>query len=237
MGLSGVNFAVAGTGGLCLVENGATGACAPLCPRSTWPSPASRVGVLSPTYRPLQRLTRSATGQAITTLFQRHQRPAPGGELDGPDEACLWCCSTTAAARLYRDEELRKTFSAIRCGACMNHRLVYTCIGGHAYGTIYPGPIGKIISPPAGAGKHERSGDRIEACAGPVASVPVRIPIPDMLQRACAGRPNGRARSRTAGGAGAARSRLETLAMQGFASPPLIRSLSRRDRWPVACGA
>ena len=47
----------------------------------------------------------------------------------------------------YADEQLRATLQCIRCGACMNHCPVYTRIGGHAYGTTYPGPIGEIISP------------------------------------------------------------------------------------------
>jgi ferredoxin len=50
-------------------------------------------------------------------------------------------------SQAYADEQLRKTLQCIRCGACMNHCPVYTRIGGHAYGTTYPGPIGKIISP------------------------------------------------------------------------------------------
>jgi L-lactate dehydrogenase complex protein LldF len=50
-------------------------------------------------------------------------------------------------SQAYADEQLRATLQCIRCGACMNHCPVYTRIGGHAYGTTYPGPIGKIISP------------------------------------------------------------------------------------------
>jgi L-lactate dehydrogenase complex protein LldF len=79
-------------------------------------------------------------------LLQHDLRPAPPGEKDGPTR------SASGAARqrphqAYADEQLRKTLQCIRCGACMNHCPVYTRIGGHAYGTTYPGPIGKIISP------------------------------------------------------------------------------------------
>ena len=142
-------------------------------------------------------------------------------------------------SQAYRDEELRKTLQCIRCGACTNHCPVYTRIGGHAYGTIYPGPIGKIISPPAGAGKHERSGTASSLC-GACGGVPGAHPHSrHVAAPAPGGQTRRRARSRTAGGAGAARSRLETLAMQGFAFAATHPApLSRRDRCGRSpCGA
>ena len=50
-------------------------------------------------------------------------------------------------SRIYADPELRQTLHCIRCGACMNHCPVYTRVGGHAYGSVYPGPIGSILTP------------------------------------------------------------------------------------------
>ena len=122
-------------------------------------------------------------------------------------------------SQAYRDEELRKTLQCIRCGACMNHCPVYTRIGGHAYGTIYPGPIGKIISP------HllglESTSDLVTAsslCGACGEVCPVRIPIPDMLQRLRReAKHNAQPGHEPLAGQGAAKSRLETLAMQGFA--------------------
>jgi L-lactate dehydrogenase complex protein LldF len=84
----------------------------------------------------------------------------------------------------YADPQLRATLQCIRCGACMNHCPVYSRIGGHAYGTTYPGPIGAIISP------HMLGLDATYALAtastlcGACAEVcPVRIPIPALLIR------------------------------------------------------
>ncbi|MCG2952865.1 4Fe-4S dicluster domain-containing protein, partial [Escherichia coli] len=67
-------------------------------------------------------------------------------ERDGPREVHLVLLDN-GRSQAYADEQLRATLQCIRCGACMNHCPVYTRIGGHAYGTTYPGPIGKIISP------------------------------------------------------------------------------------------
>ncbi|MEN9534405.1 MAG: hypothetical protein RIQ83_3629, partial [Pseudomonadota bacterium] len=163
-------------------------------------------------------LTRSATGQAISTYFNVISGPRREGELDGPDEVHLVLLDN-GRSQAYRDEELRKTLQCIRCGACMNHCPVYTRIGGHAYGTIYPGPIGKIISP------HllglESTSDLVTAsslCGACGEVCPVRIPIPDMLQRLRREAKHEAAPGREPlAGQGAAGSRLESLAMQGFA--------------------
>jgi L-lactate dehydrogenase complex protein LldF len=87
-------------------------------------------------------------------------------------------------SQAYADEQLRKTLQCIRCGACMNHCPVYTRIGGHAYGTTYPGPIGKIISPhmlglEATAGLTTAS----SLCGACGEVCPVKIPIPELLIR------------------------------------------------------
>ena len=184
MGLSGVNFAVAETGSLCLVENEGNGRMCTTVPKVHVAITGIEKVVECLSDVPLfySALTRSATGQAITTYFNVISGPRRAGELDGPDEVHLVLLDN-GRSQAYRDEELRKTLQCIRCGACMNHCPVYTRIGGHAYGTIYPGPIGKIISPPAGAGKHERSGDGLEPVRCLRRGVPGAHPIPDMLQR------------------------------------------------------
>ncbi|MGB8052573.1 MAG: lactate utilization protein LutB domain-containing protein, partial [Azonexus sp.] len=74
--------------------------------------------------------------------------------------------------------------SCIRCGACMNHCPVYTRIGGHAYGTTYPGPIGKIISPHMLGLEATATMATASSLCGACAEVcPVRIPIPELLMR------------------------------------------------------
>ncbi len=205
MGLSGVNFAVAETGSLCLVENEGNGRMCTTVPKVHVAITGIEkvVECLSDVPPLYSALTRSATGQAITTYFNVISGPRRTGELDGPDEVHLVLLDN-GRSQAYRDEELRKTLQCIRCGACMNHCPVYTRIGGHAYGTIYPGPIGKIISPHlAGAGEHERSGDRIEPVRCLRRGVPGAHPHSrHVAAPASGGQARRTARPRTAGGAG-----------------------------------
>ncbi len=205
MGLSGVNFAVAETGSLCLVENEGNGRMCTTVPKVHVAITGIEkvVEFLSDVPPLYSALTRSATGQAITTYFNVISGPRRAGELDGPDEVHLVLLDN-GRSQAYRDEELRKTLQCIRCGACMNHCPVYTRIGGHAYGTIYPGPIGKIISPHLlGLESTERSGDRIE----PVRRLRRGVPGAHPHSRpVAASAPGGQTRRtawpRTAGGAG-----------------------------------
>ena len=185
IGLSGVNFAVAETGTLCLVENEGNGRMCTTAP----PVHIAITGIekiekklehVPPLY---SLLTRSATGQNISTYFNMISRPRQPGEKDGPGEVHLVLLDN-GRSQAYADEQLRKTLQCIRCGACMNHCPVYTRIGGHAYGTTYPGPIGKIISPhmlglEATAGLTTAS----SLCGACGEVCPVKIPIPDLLIR------------------------------------------------------
>jgi L-lactate dehydrogenase complex protein LldF len=126
-------------------------------------------------------LTRSATGQAVTTYLNLISSPRKPGEKDGPEEVHLVLLDN-GRTQAYADEQLRATLQCIRCGACMNHCPVYARIGGHAYGTTYPGPIGKLVSP------HmlglEATQDIVTAsslCGACGEVCPVKIPIPDLL--------------------------------------------------------
>ena len=148
IGLSGVNFAVAETGTLCLVENEGNGRMCTTVPRvhiavTGIEKVVEKLEHVPPLY---SLLTRSATGQAVTTYFNLISRPRQPGEKDGPEEVHLILLDN-GRTQAYADEQLRATLQCIRCGACMNHCPVYARIGGHAYGTTYPGPIGAIISP------------------------------------------------------------------------------------------
>ena len=185
IGLSGVNFAVAETGTLCLVENEGNGRMCTTVPRVHIAVTGIEKVVEKLEHVPplLALLTRSATGQNISTYFNLISNPRRPGEKDGPEEVHLVLVDN-GRSQAYADAQLRATLQCIRCGACMNHCPVYTRIGGHAYGTTYPGPIGKIISPhllgleTAGhlAGASSLCGACGEVC-------PVRIPIPDLLLR------------------------------------------------------
>lgn len=220
IGLSGVNFAVAETGTLCLVENEGNG-------RMTTTVPNVHIAItgiekvvefLSDVPPLFSALTRSATGQAISTYFNMITSPRKKGEKDGPEEVHLVLLDN-GRTQAYADEEMRKTLQCIRCGACMNHCPVYTKIGGHAYGTVYPGPIGKIISPHLlGLDKTKDLVTASSLCGACGEVCPVRIPIPEMLQRLRREskkpeKPN----QEPMLGQKSAENKLEAMAMKGFA--------------------
>ncbi|SKA59001.1 LutB/LldF family L-lactate oxidation iron-sulfur protein [Enterovibrio nigricans] len=185
VGVSGVNFAVAETGTLCLVENEGNGRMCTTIPDTHIAITGIEkvVEFLSDVPPLYSALTRSATGQTITTYFNMISSPRKEGELDGPKEVHLILLDN-GRTQAYHDVELRKTLQCIRCGACMNHCPVYTRIGGHAYGTVYPGPIGKIISPHLmGLNKTKDLITASSLCGACEEVCPVRIPIPSLLQR------------------------------------------------------
>ena len=185
IGLSGVNFAVAETGTLCLVENEGNGR---MC--TTVPDVHIAITGIEKVVEKLEHvppllglLTRSATGQAITTYFNMISGPRKPGEKDGPQEVHLVLLDN-GRTQAYADEQMRATLQCIRCGACMNHCPVYTRIGGHAYGTTYPGPIGKIISPHLlGLDATADLATASSLCGACGEVCPVRIPIPQPLVR------------------------------------------------------
>jgi len=184
-GISGVNFAVADTGTLCLVENEGNG-------RMSTHVPALHIAVMglekvvatlgdvTPLYA---LLTRSATGQAVSTYFNLIRGPRAPGEKDGPREVHLVILDN-GRSRIYADPQLRATLRCIRCGACMNHCPVYTRVGGHAYQAVYPGPIGKILTPQIeGVGLRHDLLHGSSLCGACAEVCPVKIPIPELLVR------------------------------------------------------
>lgn len=184
-GISGVNFAVAETGTLCLVENEGNGRMSTHVP----PVHIALMGIekvvekledVPPLY---SLLTRSATGQAITTYFNMITGPRGPAEKDGPAEVHLVILDN-GRSRIYSDEELSATLKCIRCGACMNHCPVYTRVGGHAYGAVYPGPIGKILTPQTeGVARRHDLVHASSLCGACVEACPVEIPITKLLVR------------------------------------------------------
>jgi L-lactate dehydrogenase complex protein LldF len=166
----------------------------------------------------LSLLTRSATGQIITTYFNMISGPRGYGEAerDGPQEVHLVLIDN-GRTQAYVDEQFRKTLSCIRCGACMNHCPVYTRIGGHAYGTVYPGPIGQIISPHLLGLEQTNDLPTASSLCGACEEVcPVNIPIPMLLQRLRRQSNLGREASAGIRGAGSARSGLEASAWKSW---------------------
>ena len=216
VGISGVNFAVAETGTLCLVENEGNG-------RMTTTVPPVHIAVtgiekvvehlrdVPPLYA---LLTRSATGQHVTTYFNMISGPRRPEEHDGPQEVHLVLVDS-GRSRIYQDDELLDTLRCIRCGACMNHCPVYARVGGHAYGTTYPGPIGSILMPHMLGLEETRDLPTASSLCGACGEVcPVKIPIPDLLvrlRREAVGEGRG-----NVPGAGVKRTRKEAAAWKGF---------------------
>ncbi|RJG10540.1 iron-sulfur cluster-binding protein [Pseudomonas cavernicola] len=185
IGVSGVNFAVAETGSLLLVENEGNGRMSTTVP----PVHIAVTGIekvvenLRDVVPLLSLLTRSALGQPITTYVNLISGPRQAHELDGPQEVHLVLLDN-GRSQAFADSELRQTLNCIRCGACMNHCPVYTRIGGHAYGEVYPGPIGKIITPHlVGLAKVPDHPSASSLCGACGEVCPVKIPIPALLRR------------------------------------------------------
>ncbi|MDY0374501.1 MAG: LutB/LldF family L-lactate oxidation iron-sulfur protein [Desulfobacterium sp.] len=185
VGLSGVNMAVAETGTLCLVENEGNGRmCTTVPPVHIAVMGIEKVVEKLADVPPLVRLlTGSATGQLITTYVNMITSPRRPGEKDGPTEVHLILLDNGRSSIL-SDPELRQTLQCIRCGTCLNHCPVYTRIGGHAYGFIYPGPIGKILTPQMeGLEKAGAISTASTLCNACEEVCPVKIPIPNLIRR------------------------------------------------------
>jgi len=131
----------------------------------------------------LRLLTASATGQLVTTYVNCITSPRKQGERDGPKEIHLVILDN-GRSKMLADAQLRRTLQCIRCGTCLNHCPVYIRIGGHAYGSVYPGPIGKILTPQidglADKGVLATASSLCNACEE---VCPVRIPIPGIIRR------------------------------------------------------
>lgn len=185
IGVSGVNFLVAETGTLVLVENEGNGR---MC--TTVPDVHIAITGIEKVVEKFEHvlplfslLTRSATGQAVTTYLNVISGPRRPGELDGPASMHLILLDN-GRSQAYQDPDFRATLQCIRCGACMNHCPVYARIGGLAYGTTYPGPIGAIISPHLLGLEPTQDLPTASSLCGACSEVcPVGIPIPDLLMQ------------------------------------------------------
>ena len=147
VGLTGANFLVAETGSSMLVTNEGNADLSNTLPRMhiVLASIEKVIPTLEDAAVLLRVLARSATGQessAYTTLNTGPKRP---GDLDGPEHYHVVILDNGRSSVL--GTEMQDMLRCIRCGACMNHCPVYGAIGGHAYGWVYPGPIGAVLTP------------------------------------------------------------------------------------------
>lgn len=184
-GLTGVNFMVAETGTLCLVENEGNGRmCSTVPPVHIAVTGIEKVIERLDDLPPLlDLLTRSATGQPITAYVNMISGPRRSGEKDGPKAVHLILLDN-GRSDICRDPELMETLHCIRCGACINHCPVYRKVGGHAYGTVIPGPIGIILEPQkSGLDEHGELVQASTLCGACAPVCPVKIPIPKLINR------------------------------------------------------
>lgn len=148
IGITGANFAVAETGTPVMVENEGNGRLVSAVPKVQ----IIVIGIdkVVPTWADLlpllELLPRSATGQRITGSVLFFNRPSGENESDGPREMHLVILDN-GRTRALADPDLRPILRCIRCGACLNVCPIYRHAGGHAYGWVYPGPIGAVLAP------------------------------------------------------------------------------------------
>jgi L-lactate dehydrogenase complex protein LldF len=180
VGWSGANFAVAETGSVCVVESEGNGRMCVTLPDVL----ITMFGIekIIPTFDDLevflQLLPRSATGERMNPYNSIWTGVTPG---DGPKEFHVILLDN-GRTRVLQDEESRETLHCIRCAACLNACPVYRQTGGHAYGSIYSGPIGAILTPQLQGLQHSTSLPYASSLCGACYEVcPVKINIPEIL--------------------------------------------------------
>jgi len=181
-GITGVNFAIAETGSISIVTNEGNGRMCSSLP----PVHIALMGMerILPSFRELTvmlpLLTGSATGQRVSTYFNVISGPRRPEDPDGPEELHVVVIDNGRSAIL--PTEFRSILHCIRCGACQNVCPVFRHVGGHAYGTVYGGPIGAVLAPLLDG--FERAGDLPHAsslCGACTDICPVRIPLHEHL--------------------------------------------------------
>ena len=180
IGVSGVNYAIAESGAVCVVESEGNGRMCVTLPDVL----ITLIGIekVVPTFDDLevflQLLPRSATGERMNPYNSLWTGVTKG---DGP-QAFHVILIDNGRTKLLEDERERETLQCIRCGACLNACPVYRETGGHAYGSIYSGPIGAILSPQLQGLEHSRSLPYASSLCGACYEVcPVKINIPETL--------------------------------------------------------
>lgn len=183
LGISGVNFGVAETGTILILENEGN-------IRLTTGLPRTHIALMGiekviPRFADLEvflkLLPRSGTGQQLTTYQSLITGVKRHSENEGPDELHIILLDN-GRSRMLAHPVTRQSLACIRCGACLNVCPVYQQIGGHAYGSVYPGPIGAVITPQLfGLNKAAQLPYASSLCGVCREVCPVKIDIPELL--------------------------------------------------------
>jgi len=184
VGLSGANMLVAETGSIVTVSNEGNIELTCGLPRVhiAMASIEKIVPTLEDAATILRVLARSATGQDMSVYTSFMTGPRRLDDRDGPEEFHVVLLDNGRTDLLNSD--MRDILRCIRCGSCINHCPVYEAIGGHAYGWIYPGPMGAVLTPGLLDMDTARHHPNASTLCGKCETVcPMRIPLPDLLRR------------------------------------------------------
>ena len=183
VGITGANFLIAETGSSVIVTNEGNGDLTQSLAKVhvVIASIEKIVPTLEDVSSILRLLARSATGQEISTYTTFSTGPRRDGDPDGPEQYHVVVLDNGRSALL--GTPFQEVLRCIRCGACMNHCPVYNAVGGHAYGWVYPGPIGSVLTPSLiGIGQSAELPNASTFCGRCEAVCPMRIPLPKLLR-------------------------------------------------------
>jgi L-lactate dehydrogenase complex protein LldF len=183
IGVTGANFLIAETGTSIIVTNEGNGDLTQILPKVhiVLASLEKIVPTLEDAAQLLRVLARSATGQDMSVYTTLSTGPRRPGDPDGPEEYHVVLLDNGRSSML--GGEFEDMLRCIRCGACMNHCPVYHAVGGHAYGWVYPGPMGAVLTPSLiGVDKGGHLPNASTFCGRCEAVCPVRIPLPKMMR-------------------------------------------------------
>ena len=183
VGITGVNFCVAETGSTVIVTNEGNGDLTQTLPRVH--IALSSIEKIVPTLEDvsvfLRLLARSATGQEFSVYTTFSTGPRRKDDLDGPEQFHVVLLDNGRSRMI--GTEMQDMLRCIRCSACMNHCPVYGAVGGHAYGWVYPGPMGSVLTPQfIGVNEAGHLPNASTFCGRCESVCPVRIPLPKLMR-------------------------------------------------------
>jgi len=183
VGITGANFLVAETGSSIIVTNEGNGDLTQTLAKVhiVLATIEKLVPTLEDVSQLLRVLARSATGQEMSVYTTLSTGPRRPDDPDGPQEYHVVLLDNGRSAML--GGPFQDMLRCIRCGACMNHCPVYNAVGGHAYGWVYPGPMGSVLTPAVIGIENAKHLPNASTLCGRCEEVcPVRIPLPHMLR-------------------------------------------------------